>query len=197
MFFIIFVSLIQKSLQSNLKDVKLKDDKGKKSFICQQLVIITTLSIFFGLGWGIGLFATQDIHSNKTVRDLLAALFVIITAFHGLFIFIIHCLRSKDVRNTWKQWVFNVTGKDISRFSSSTFSRKHKKQCDIGADNSGGTSLGKSIYDNNKTLQYSKQKSPSSPVEVLIVENINVKIDDVNEKEKLQREEEEQNQLKN
>ena len=188
-FFIIFVSLIQKRLQSNLKDVKLKDNKGKKSFICQQLVIITTLSIFFGLGWGIGLFATQDIHTNKTVRDLLAALFVIITAFHGLFIFIMHCLRSKVVRNTWKQWVFNVTGKDISRFSSSTFSRKHKRRCDIGADNSGGTFLGKSIYDNN-----SKQKSPSSPVEVLIVENINVEIDDVNEKEKLQREKEEQNQ---
>ena len=202
MFFIIFVSLIQRSFQS--KDVKSKNDKLKKSFVCQQLVIITTLSILFGLGWGIGLFATQDIHTNKTVQDLFAAFFVILTAFHGLFIFIMHCLRSKEVRYTWKQWVFIVTGKDISRFSSSTFSRKHKKQYDIGVANSEGNSLGKSSYDSNVTLQSYKQKPLSSPVDILIVENREVEMesgtlsettitksfpDDKNEKEELQRKE--------
>ena len=126
-FFIIFVSLIKKSFQSNLKNVKSKDDKSKKSFVRQQLVIVTTLSILFGLGWGIGLLATQDIHTNNIVRDLFAALFVIITAFHGLLIFIMHCLRSKEVRNTWKRCFFGVTGKDISEFSSS-FSLKHQRK---------------------------------------------------------------------
>ena len=204
MFFIIFVSLIQKSFQS--KEVKSKNDKGKKSFVCQQLVIITTLSILFGLGWGIGLFATQDIHTNKTVQDLFAALFVILTAFHGLFIFIMHCLHSKEVRYTWKQWVFIVTGKDISQFSSSTFSRKHKKRYDIGVANSGNNSLGKSSYDSDVyvTLRSYKQKPLSSPVDVLIVENREVEMesgalsettitksfpDDKNEKEELQRKE--------
>ena len=127
MFFIIFVSLIKKSFQSNLKNVKSKDDKSKKSFVRQQLIIVTTLSVLFGLGWGIGLLATQDIHTNKTVRDLLAALFVIITAFHGLLIFIMHCLRSKEVRYTWKRCFFGVTGKDISEFSSS-FSLKQQRR---------------------------------------------------------------------
>ena len=127
MFFIIFVSLIQKSFQSSFKNAKSKDDKSKKSFVRQQLVIVTTLSVLFGLGWGIGLLATQDIHTNKIVRDLFAALFVIITAFHGLFIFIMHCLRSKEVRNTWKRCFFGVTGKDISEFSS-TFSLKHQRK---------------------------------------------------------------------
>ena len=207
MFFIIFVSLIKKSLQSNLKDVKSKDDKGKISFICQQLVIVTTLSILFGLGWGIGLLATQDIHTNKTVQDLLAALFVIMTAFHGLFI-LMHCLRSKEVRNTWKQWVLNVTGKNISQFSSSTFTHKHKKRYNIAAANFGGNSLGKSDYDNNVTLQSYKEKASSSPIDVLIVENREVEMesgalsettftksfyDDKNQKEELQKEEEEQN----
>ena len=205
MFFIIVVSLIRKSLQSVSK---LKKDKSKKSFFYQQFIIVTTLSVLFGLGWGIGLFATQDIHTNKTIRDLFAALFVILTAFHGLFIFIMHCLRSKEVRNTWKQWVFNVTGKDISQFSSSTFSCKHKKRYDIGATNSGGNSLGKSSYDSNVTLQSYKQKPLSSPIDVLIVETREVEIkssalsettftksfpEDVNKKEELQREEEEQN----
>ena len=201
MFFIIFVSLIK-------KDVKSKDDKGKKSFIRQQLITVTTLSVLFGLGWGIGLLATQDIHTNKIVRDLLAALFVIMTAFHGLFIFIMHCLRSKEVRNTWKQWVLNVTGKDISQFSSSTFTHKHKKRYNIAAANFGGNSLGKSNYDNNVTLQSYKEKASSSPIDVFIVENKEMEMesgalsettftksfhDDKNQKEELQREEEEQN----
>ena len=169
------------------------------------------MSILFGLGWGIGLFATQDIHTNKIVQDLFAALFVILTAFHGLFIFIMHCLRSKEVRNTWKQWVFNVTGKD-------------QKCYHIGTDNSGvapkSFSSGKFTYDNiilkkqsrsgeSGTLQSCEQKAQKTPVDVLTIENREVKIesdafavttftksfpdDEVDEKEKLQREEEEQN----
>ena len=176
MFFIIVVSLIRKSLQS---DSKSKKDKGKKSFFYQQLIIITTLSILFGLGWGIGLFATQDIHTNKTIRDLFAALFVILTAFHGLFIFIMHCLRSKEVRNTWKQWVFNVTGKVQKRYH-------------IGTDNSGVPlkpfSSGKSTYDDiilkkqsrsgeSGTLQSCEQKAQSTSVDILTIENKEVKIE--------------------
>ena len=187
-FFIIIVSLIRKNLQS---DSKSKKEKGKKSFFYQQLVIVTTLSILFGLGWGIGLLATQDIHNNKTVRDLLAALFVILTAFHGLFIFIMHCLHSKEVRITWKQWVFNVTGKDISQFSTSTLPRKHQKRY-IGTDNSGvplkSFSSGKSTYDDTTlrkqsnsvesgTLQSCEQKAQSTPVDVLTIENREVKIE--------------------
>ena len=225
MFFIIVVSLIRKSLQSDSKSQK---DKGKKSFFYQQLIIVTTLSILIGLGWGIGLFVTQDIHTNKTIQDLFAALFVILTAFHGLFIFIMHCLRSKEVRNTWKQWVFDVTGKDISQFSSSALPHKHQKRYHIGTDNSGVAlkpfSSGKSTYDDiilkkqsrsgeSETLQSCEQTAQSTPVDVLTIENRKVKIesdafavttftksfpdDEVDEKEKLRREEEEQNYLKN
>ena len=97
-FFIIIFSLLHKTWTS--KNFKKHENI---SFVRQQLVIVTVLSIFFGLGWGIGLIATQDIYDNKFVRDMFAALFVIITAFHGLFLFIMHCLRSKDVRNVWKQ----------------------------------------------------------------------------------------------
>ena len=117
-FFIIIVSLLHKSCKS---DVKKKQENI--SFIRQQLVIVTTLSIVFGLGWGIGLFATQDIHNNKIVRDVLAALFVIVTAFHGFFIFVMQCFRSKDVRTVWKQWFYRATGKDFSEFASSTYGR--------------------------------------------------------------------------
>ena len=119
--FIIIVTLLRKSCKSDLKDVKKKQENI--SFVRQQLIIVTTLSILFGLGWGIGLFATQDIHNNKIVRDLFAALFVIVTAFHGLFIFIMHCLRSKDVQSVWKHWFYGATGKEFSEFTSSTVGR--------------------------------------------------------------------------
>ena len=120
-FFIIIVTLLRKSCKSDLKDVKKKQENI--SFVRQQLIIVTTLSVLFGLGWGIGLFATQDVHNNKIVRDLFAALFVIVTAFHGLFIFIMHCLRSKDVRSVWKHWFYGATGKEFSDFTSSTVGR--------------------------------------------------------------------------
>ena len=122
-FIIIIVSLLRKNFQS---DIKTKDNNNI-TFVRQQIIITVTLSILLGLGWGIGLLATQDIHTNKTVRDLFAGLFVIITGFHGLFIFIMHCLRSKEVRNIWKRWFFGVTGKDFNEFASYAFFTKQKK----------------------------------------------------------------------
>ena len=122
-FVVIIVSLLRKKFQSNIKSKNNVDIK----FVREQLVIVTSLSVMFGLGWGIGLLATQDIHTNKTVRDLFAALFVIITAFHGLFIFIMHCLRSREVRTVWKRWFFNVSGKDFNELTSSLFASKRNK----------------------------------------------------------------------
>ena len=90
------LSIIIVSLYINFQ-LHAKDAKSKKDNIHQQLIIAVTLSVSFGLGWGIGMLATQDIHTNKTVRDLFAALFVIITAFYNLLILIMECLCSKEV----------------------------------------------------------------------------------------------------
>ena len=122
-FIIIIVSLLQKKFQSNIKS----KNSTKITFVREQLFIAIALSVLFGLGWGIGLLATQDIHTNKTVRDLFAALFVIITAFHGLLIFIMHCLRSKEARSVWKQWFYNVSGKDFNELTASVFATKRNK----------------------------------------------------------------------
>ena len=124
-FFIIIVSLIRKHIKSNSNNSK---NNSKSSFLHQQLIIVITLSVLFGLGWGIGLFATQDIHTNKTVQDVLAALFVVFTAFHGLFIFIMQCLRSKEVRTTWKRLCFVVTRKDVNEVTSSNVLNKHQTE---------------------------------------------------------------------
>ena len=97
------------------------------SFFKQQLVIALALSLLFGLGWGIGLLATQGIYNNQIVRDSFAAIFVVANTFHGFFIFIMHSLRSKEVRSTWKRWFFGVTRKDFDELSTSTFNRVRRK----------------------------------------------------------------------
>ena len=122
-FSVIVVSLLLKTFRSSIKS---KNSINAK-FVRQQLIIAVTLSFMFGLGWGIGLLATQDIHTNKTIRDLFAAFFVLITAFHGLFIFIMHCLRSREVKTVWKRWFFNVSRKDFNELTASVFSTKRNK----------------------------------------------------------------------
>ena len=126
-FFIIIVSLIKKQSIT-------KKPNEVRTFLHQQLVRAIVLSVLFGLGWGIGLFATQDIHTNKTVQDVLAALFVVFTAFHGLLIFIMQCLRSKEVRNSWKRVCFVVTGRDISELTSTPVLNKHQKEHQYSGD---------------------------------------------------------------
>ena len=93
------------------------------TFVKQQLVIVLTLSFLFGLGWGVGLFATQGIYDNRTVRDIIAAIFILITTFHGIFVFIMHCIRSVEVRQVWKTWFFRITRKDFDSITTSAYSR--------------------------------------------------------------------------
>ena len=83
----------------------------------QQFVIAVALSIMFGLGWGIGLFVSGDVHENHVTKSILSALFVVITSFHGLLLFIMHGVRSKDIRKKWKA-VFNTMSKNQATFSS-------------------------------------------------------------------------------
>lgn len=121
-FIIIIASLIHKSI--SMKNLK---DETSYALIKQQLVIALTLSVLFGLGWGIGLLATNDIHTNKTIRDLFASLFVLATSFHGLFIFIMHCLRSKDVKSVWKRGFLGITGKEFKEFNLSISNQIRQK----------------------------------------------------------------------
>ena len=80
-----------------------------------------TLSSLFGLGWGIGLLATQDIYSNKAAHNTVAALFILATTFHGVLVFIMHCLRSEKIKKVWKKWFFGVTGRKlVMRHESNT-----------------------------------------------------------------------------
>ncbi|XP_019853770.1 PREDICTED: adhesion G protein-coupled receptor L3-like [Amphimedon queenslandica] len=119
-FVMIIVSLSRKTLSLKLNNVKTKKES---KILKQQLMIAITLSILFGFGWGLGLLVTEDIYTSKTVRDLIASVFVFLTGFHGLFIFVIYCLRSKEVRFVWKNVFLCKKGKE---FSTTNFNRIQK-----------------------------------------------------------------------
>ena len=70
----------------------------------KHLIIPTTLCILFGIGWGIGLAATQGI-TNVILLTLMQVIFILLTAFHGLYIFLMYGLRLKDARDIWKSWL--------------------------------------------------------------------------------------------
>ena len=97
---------------------KQDEETNNRIKIKQQLVAAAILSILFGLGWGIGLLATEGVRL-EALRDFLSAVFIICTAFQGLMIFILQTLRSKQARTTWVRWFHMATGRNFSQLTSS------------------------------------------------------------------------------
>ena len=90
----------------------------------QQLMIATTLSIMFGLGWGFGLPATQALHTAAG-RDAFSIAFIVLTAFQGLFIFIMRCTRMPEIIKQWKGWLSCATRKNSASGSPSISNKAH------------------------------------------------------------------------
>ena len=128
-FIIIMIQLMKKNCRSKFKESYSSNQKMSPK---QQFSIALTLSLLFGLGWGIGLLATHTLYPVTAVRDTFAALFILLTGFQGLFIFIMHCVRSREVRREWKRWAYKAVGKDFSttatNSSVSQFSRRAMKR---------------------------------------------------------------------
>ena len=104
-------------------------DQPIHTFVRKQLIRAVILSSLLGVGWGIGLFASQSLHSNSVSRDIISGVFVLVTAFHGILILIMHCLRSKDVLFLWKQWFYGIIRREISNNTTTgTFDLSSKKK---------------------------------------------------------------------
>ena len=111
-----------------------KSDRDKKNRVKtkQQLIAAATLSVLFGLGWGIGLAATEGV-KVAALRDFFSAIFIICTAFQGVMVFCLQSLRSKQVRTTWARWFHMVTGRETSVLTNSanvsqTLRNRHSHQ---------------------------------------------------------------------
>lgn len=102
-FIIIFVSLLRK--RHNINTV---DKKDMKTRLRQQFIVALTLSLLFGLGWGMG-FATTSSITSVPLSATLQAIFILLTGFQGLLIFIMHCVRCEEARDVWKEWLYIIT----------------------------------------------------------------------------------------
>ena len=105
-------------------------------------MIALTLSLLFGLGWGVGLLATQSLYTVTAIRDLFAALFILLTSFQGLFIFLMHCARSREVRLQWTKWIYKAAGRDLTWLSSNSTSLS--KRSTLNKSNNTKTNLSRS-----------------------------------------------------
>ena len=83
---------------------------SSQSAFNHQLIVSVIQSVLFGLSWGIGLLMAEDTHSSKIIHNLFTSLFVILTSLHGLSIFILYCLCSKDVWNFVKRMCSDIKG---------------------------------------------------------------------------------------
>ena len=79
-----------------------------QSELKQNFIIALVMSILFGLGWGMGLAATSSIRI-VAISTTLQAIFIFLTGFQGLWIFLMHCVRSEEARKEWKTWIYVIT----------------------------------------------------------------------------------------
>lgn len=63
-------------------------------------VIVSVLSVNFGLGWAIGLFSP--------LTEVVVYIFSIFVAIQGILIFFFHALRVDEARKTWKLWFYII-----------------------------------------------------------------------------------------
>lgn len=109
MFVLIIASLVRATVKSRLSESK---DGHHFMTLRQHLIIAMTLSVLFGLGWGTGVAASYNTYSTTT-KYILSTLFICCTAFDGVFIFIMHCVRSKDIRTLWRGWLKRTKVEDM------------------------------------------------------------------------------------
>lgn len=63
-----------------------------------------SLSLVFGLGWGLGLLATSTRVIGITIGFQIA--FTVVVGSQGLLLLVFHGFRSDKARQVWKQWLF-------------------------------------------------------------------------------------------
>lgn len=74
----------------------------------QQIFMLVTLSLLFGLGWGIGLAATNSF-PVQWLRYSFQIIFVVLVSLQGLFFFLVYGVRLLKIRRVWLKWMYIIT----------------------------------------------------------------------------------------
>ncbi|KAI5935551.1 Adhesion G protein-coupled receptor E5 [Manis javanica] len=114
---VIFVTTVWK-LTQKFSEINPDMKKLKKA----RVLTITAIAQLFVLGctWVFGLFLF-DPHSW-----VLSYTFTILNCLQGLFLFVLHCLLNKKVREEYWKWASRVTGNKYSEFATSTSGTSHQ-----------------------------------------------------------------------
>ena len=107
MFVIIVFSIFKQQRHMNSQQT---GNKNFKANFKKRLLLLVTLSLLFGLGWGIGLFATNSLPVHW-LRFSFQIIFVVLTSFQGLFIFILYGIRVLKVRRVWLKWFYILSNR--------------------------------------------------------------------------------------
>ena len=97
-FILIFANLLCKS---NVREETSKNGNLRK--LKENFMIALGLSLLFGMGWAVGLLATSDL--PDAVRYPAEWVFTLTTAFLGVYLFVLHVLKSQEARRLWKRWL--------------------------------------------------------------------------------------------
>ncbi|XP_071959938.1 adhesion G-protein coupled receptor G6-like [Antedon mediterranea] len=95
---VVFV-LVMRALTCGRRKVANKVDRIKKDIVIKRLQNAIAVSVLLGLTWVFGFFA---IDPDSTSRDVFQLLFCVFNSLQGLFIFLLFCVRQKDIRDAWK-----------------------------------------------------------------------------------------------
>ncbi len=102
MFIAVMVSLTKHFYRNS------KRNPSKQSHVqeLRKLIFIaTSLSVLFGLGWIAGLLAGVP---QQQVSYVAQYAFSVLVGLQGFLIFLLHGVRSSDVRGVWKRWCYRV-----------------------------------------------------------------------------------------
>lgn len=113
---VIFVTTVWK-LTQKFSEINPDLKKLKKA----KVLTITAVAQLFVLGstWVFGLFLFNP------QSWLLSYTFTILNCLQGLFLFVLHCLLNKKVREEYRRWAGRVTGNRYSEFTTSTTGTSH------------------------------------------------------------------------
>ena len=137
MFVIILVSVLRHGTKKDGKESKMKR-------LMKKAIITLVLAVMFGLGWIFGILSSIPL---DVISIPFSVLFVIIVAFQGLLIFLLHPCRSKDAREEWKKWFHILTCRSQTYQNQLKQSKQSKNQ---SSDHSSSSSTSNTFNPNRR-----------------------------------------------
>ncbi|XP_071959942.1 uncharacterized protein [Antedon mediterranea] len=98
LFNVVVFFLVMRTLICGRKIAKTVD-QTKRHIVIKRLQNAVAVSVLLGLTWFFGFLA---IDADSSSRDAFQLLFCVFNSLQGLFIFLLFCVRQKDIRDAWK-----------------------------------------------------------------------------------------------